>query len=171
MYAATDAASHRVAARERFAPDHPASRSVKQRFCGTWKLVSWKIELANGDLIDTLLGPDPVGQIMYHPEGYMCVALMRPDRPKFASNNVMEATPEEMKAGFVGYIGYCGSYEVNEEERFVIHRLQMSSFPNLIGTEQKRHFEFEGDRLTLKMPPLTILGEGQVHRLVWERLG
>jgi hypothetical protein len=48
---------------------------------------------------------------MYQPGGKMCVALMRPDRPKFAFNNLMESTPEEIKVGFEGYLGYCGSYE------------------------------------------------------------
>ena len=41
----------------------------------------------------------------------------------------------------------------------------------LVGTEQKRYFELAGGRLTLKTPPLTVPGEAQVHRLVWERLG
>jgi hypothetical protein len=145
-------------------------RSEKEQFAGTWKLVSWKLEQPDGEPIDTPLGPNPLGWIMYHPAGTMSVVLMRPDRPKFASNNLMEATPEEIKAAFEGYISYCGSYEVNEEERFVIHRLQLSWFPNLVGTEQKRFFAFSGDRLTLKSPPLTLLGEAQVHRLVWQRL-
>ena len=107
---------------------------------------------------------------MYQPGGYMCVALMRPNRLKFASNNLMEATQAEIKTGFEGYMSYCGSYEVNEQERFVIHRLQLSWFPNLVGTEQKRFFEFAGDRLTLTTPPLTVFGEAQVHRLIWQRL-
>jgi hypothetical protein len=29
--------------------------------------------------------------------------------------------------------GMGGSYEVNEQERFVIHRLPLSWFPNLVG--------------------------------------
>jgi hypothetical protein len=98
------------------------------------------------------------------------LVLMRPDRLNFASNNLMEATPEEVEAAFEGYISYCGSYEVNEQESFVIHRLQMSWFPNWVGTEQKRFFEFADDRLTLTTPPLTVLGEPQVHRLIWQRL-
>jgi hypothetical protein len=146
------------------------SGSAKQQFTGTWKLVSWKIERPNGELIDPALGPNPPGWIMYQPGGHACVAIMRPDRPKFASNNVVGGTPQEVKAAFEGYIGYCGSYEVNEQERFVIHRPQLSWFPNLLGTEQKRFFEFAGDRLTLKTPPLTLFGEVQVHRLIWERL-
>ena len=150
--------------------DRPASRSVKERFFGTWKLVSWKIKRVNGDLIDSPLGPNALGCIMYDPGGQVGVALMRPDRPNFASNHLTEATPAEIKSGFEGYISYCGSYEVNEQERFVIHRLQLSSFPNWVGTEQKRYFEFAGDRLTLRTPPLTVLGEPQVHSLIWQRL-
>jgi hypothetical protein len=170
MSAVTATASHHLAGREGVAPNQLASRPVKEQFSGAWKLMSWKIERANGELVDPPLGPDPVGWIMYDPGGHMSVMLMRPDRPNFASNNLMEATAEEVEAGFKGYVSYGGSYEVNEEERFVIHRLQLSWFPNLVGTEQKRFFEFAGDRLTLKTPPLTAFGEAQVHRLVWERL-
>jgi hypothetical protein len=170
MSAVTGAASDRIATREFFASNWRSRRSVKEQFVGTWKLVSWKIEQANGEVTDSPLGPNPHGWIMYQPGGCMCVALMRSDRPKFASNNLMEATPEEIKAGFSGYISYCGSYEVNEQERFVIHHLQFSWFPNLLETDQKRYFEFTGNRLTLKTPSLTLLGAAQVHRLIWERL-
>ena len=170
MSVAASAGPHRIVAPEVPASDQAAARSVTEQFAGTWQLVSWKIEQANGQLMDPSLGPDPRGWIMYHPGGHMSVVLMRPDRPNFASDNLMEATPEEVEAAFAGYVSYCGSYEVNERERFVIHRIELSWFPNLIGTEQKRFFAFAGDRLTLETPPLTLLGDAQVHRLVWQRL-
>ena len=88
---------------------------------------------------------------------------MRPDRPRFASNNLVDATPEEIKAGFEGYLAYCGSYEVNEGERFIIHHLEFSSFPNWVETDQKRYFKFTGNRLTLKTPPVTVMDEGPVR--------
>jgi hypothetical protein len=148
----------------------PASRSVKEQFFGTWRLVSWKIKRANGDLTDSPLGPNALGRIMYDPGGQVSVAFMRPDRPNFASNQLPDATLEEIKSGFEGYMSYFGSYQVNEQECFVIHRLHLSWFPNWVGTEQKRYFEFAGDRLTLRTPPLTFLGEAQVHSLIWQRL-
>ena len=166
----TASASQLIASQVPLRSAPPAWRSVKEQFFGTWKLVSWKMQKPSGELIDSPLGPDPLGWIMYQPEGHMSVVLTRPDRPKFASNNLMEATTEEVETAFEGYISYCGSYEVNEKERSVTHHLQLSWFPNLIGTEQKRFFEFAGDRLTLKTPPLSVLGEAQVHRLTWQRL-
>ena len=69
MSVAAAAAPHRIAAPELLAPDQAAARSVTEQFSGTWQLVSWKIEQANGELIDPPLGPDPRGWIMYHREG------------------------------------------------------------------------------------------------------
>ena len=168
--AITATTSRRIPTPDYFSPNWRSSGSFKAQFIGTWKLVSWKIEQADGEVTDSPLGPNPLGWIMYQPGGRMCVALMRPDRRKFTSNNLMEATPEEIKTGFEGYMSYCGSYEVNERERFIIHHLQLSWFPNWIETDQKRYFEFAGNRLTLKTPPVTLVGAAQVHRLIWERL-
>jgi hypothetical protein len=150
--------------------ERPNLRSAREQFLGTWKLLSWKIRRANGALTDSPLGPKAVGRIMYDAGGHISVALMRPDRPSFVSDHLSEATPEEVKNGFEGYIGYCGSYEVDEKERVVIHRLELSWLPNWVGTEQKRHFEFAGDRLTLRTPPQAVWGEAEVHSLVWQRL-
>jgi hypothetical protein len=132
--------------------------------------VSWTVEQADGEVTESPLGSNPLGSLMYQPGGRMSVALMRPDRPRFASNNLVDATPEEIKAGFEGYLAYCGSYEVNEGERFIIHHLEFSSFPNWVETEQKRYFEFIGNRLILKTPPVTVMGAVEVHSLTWERL-
>ena len=172
MSATTAAASDHIIVRPhpRFAPNLPASHSVKEQLHGTWRLVSWNVEQSDGELVSSPLGPDPLGWIMYHPDGRMCVALMRPDCPRFASNNLREATAEEIKSGFEGFIGYCGFYEVDEREHLVVHHLELSSFPNLVGTEQKRHFEFAGGRLILTTPHLTLFDETQIHRLVWQRL-
>ena len=87
----TASASQLISARVPLRSDRPVSRSVKERFFGTWKLVSWKIQEASGELIVSPLGPDPLGWIMYQPGGHMSVVLMRSDRPKFASNNLMES--------------------------------------------------------------------------------
>jgi Lipocalin-like domain len=144
--------------------------SVKEQFIGTWTLLSWKIEQAGGELIDSSLGPNPAGWIMYQRDGRMSVNIMRSDRPKFASNNVTVATSKEIKSGFEGYFSYCGSYNVDVAKGFVVHHLELSAFPNWVGTDQKRYFECSGDRPHAKDAPLTLSGRDQVHRLIWKRL-
>src|SRR5215510_7799116 len=136
--AITATASGRFPTPKYFSPNWRSSRSVKAQFIGTWKLMSWKIEQADSEVTDSPLGPNPLGWIMYQPGGRMCVALMRPDRPR--------------------------------RERFIIHHLRLSWFPNWVETDQKRYFEFTGNRLTLKSPPVTLVGAAQVHRVIWERL-
>jgi hypothetical protein len=41
---------------------------------------------------------------MYQRDGRMSVNIMRSDLPRFASNNLMEATSEEIKSGFEGIL-------------------------------------------------------------------
>jgi Lipocalin-like domain len=89
---------------------------------------------------------------------------------QFTSDNLMEAlmeaTPEEIKIGFEGYMSYCGCYEVHERERFVMYHQQLSWFPNWVETDQKRYFEFNESRLS--QPQCRSQGKkktlGQVER-------
>jgi hypothetical protein len=62
----------------------------------------------------------------------------RPDLPKIASNNPSTPTPEEAKAIVGGAIGYFGTYTVDEANKTITLRIEASSFPNQLGSEQKR---------------------------------
>ena len=79
---------------------------------GTRKLVSFEVRSSSGNVMYPL-GKDPYGILMFDSIGYMSALAMRRDRPKFASNDSMKGTPEEIKAAFEGLIAYCGTYEVN----------------------------------------------------------
>jgi hypothetical protein len=148
-----------------------SSQKAKDQFVGTWKLVSWEMQRSNGEKIEPPFGRDATGWIMYDANGHMCVQIMRSNRTKFSSDNLLEGgTPEEKKAAYEGYIAYCSTYTVNEEEGFVIHHIELSLFPNWLGMDQKRFFEFSGDRLTLRPPPFMYAGEQVTARLTWERL-
>jgi hypothetical protein len=68
------------------------------------------------------------------------------------------------------YTAYCGAYVVHEADRFAIHRLAFSLYPNGTGTDQKRFFQLSGDRLALTTPPFLRKGEQATARLVWEQL-
>ena len=62
----------------------------------------------------------------------------RPDLPKIASNDPMKATPQEMKAVMEGLISYYGTYIVDDDAKIVTLRIEASSFPNLVGADNKR---------------------------------
>jgi hypothetical protein len=95
---------------------------------------------------------------------------MRPDRLQFASGDLFGGTPEEIKAAFEGFVGYYGTYTVDEGEVSVTHHIEGSAFPNWMGGEQKRFYNFSGNRLTLRTPPIPAAGGKMTGSLTWEHM-
>jgi hypothetical protein len=60
--------------------------SLKDRFIGTWKLVSFEQRGAGGEVIPTAAGAitSRTGYIIYDPAGYMAVSIMPIGRKKYA---------------------------------------------------------------------------------------
>ncbi len=140
-----------------------------ERFIGTWKLVSAEYRYADGRVVE-YLGAHPLGALIYDTDGNMSVHLMRRDRPAFAAGDRLAGTLDEIKLAFEGYHAYFGTYTVDEPARTVTHHIAGCSFPNWVGVDQKRFFDLEGDRLTLRTPPLLMRGEQAVDYLIWERV-
>ncbi len=55
---------------------------------GTWRLIAWENRSVDGQ-ISYPLGKDALGYLMYNQDGYMCVAIMRPNRVKFATGDLL----------------------------------------------------------------------------------
>lgn len=140
----------------------------KEALVGVWKLVLFEYRRSNGELVYPL-GQDPTGSLIYHENGRYSVQVSRRDRPVFTSSYFKDLAPEQLKIALDGYFAYYGTYEVNEAQKTITHYVEASLFPNWIGTEQVRHFEFSGNRLTLRMPPRKGGKEQRTGLLVWER--
>lgn len=135
-------------------------------FAGSWRLVSWENRTTDGRVTHPL-GKDVSGYILYTADGHMNVAIAAGGRPRFAANDLLAGTAEEWARAAKTYASYAGTYEIGEGE--VIHHVEVSLFPNWVGEEQRRFFEFEGDRLTLSTAPMTLAGIESRAYLVWER--
>jgi hypothetical protein len=135
-------------------------------FIGTWRLLSYEIRGADGE-IKYPWGQDPVGLLIYSGDGYMSVAMMSASRTRFTDKDVKKGTNEEKATAVDTYVSYSGRYEVQEDT--VTHHVEVSLFPNWVGNDQKRTFQFDGNRLTLSTP----LPGGDMQRsahLVWEHV-
>src|SRR4051812_36080675 len=88
------------------------AKSDKERFIGTWTLVS----LTSGEGKDQTLpyGPNPKGTMMVDANGRFSIMVIRSDLPKFISNNRMSGTLEENKSVVQGSIAYYGTYSIDE---------------------------------------------------------
>jgi hypothetical protein len=148
------------------------SSEIASKFIGTWRLVSVEARRPNGEVapLPARYTPKPIGYLMYDNTGHVAVQIMRPDRPKFAISDIDKGTPEELKAAWDGYSSYLGTYEINDAEGFVVHHVEISAFPNYVGSDQKRFYELSGDTLILK-PPQRQIGNEQLNmRITWQRV-
>ena len=143
---------------------------VTDDFVGFWKLVSAEFWWTTGESAD-LYGPDAAGLLIYSPRGQMSVQIMRRQRPAFVADDARRGSAEEIKAAFEGYLSYYGSYTVDEAAGTVTHHMRASLFPNWVGQDLTRYYEFAGKRLTLRTPPITMASQQFTGVLVWERDG
>ena len=116
-----------------------AQESLRQQLVGVWTLVHNYNVLPDGKRIEPS-GPQGTGKGIFivDASGHFSWTLIRGDLPKFASNNRAQATAEEGKAVAQGMIAFYGTYTVNEGDKTLTTRIEGSSYPNLIGGEQKR---------------------------------
>jgi hypothetical protein len=138
---------------------------IRARLIGAWRAVSWYEKDADGNFFYPL-GEKANGQLIYSAEGRMSAQLVSANMTKFANGDWREATAEERTKAWLEYFGYYGTFSIDPENNVVIHYVEGSSFPNLLGTKQIRYFRFEGERLVLNAE--TAWGKVQV---VWERAG
>jgi hypothetical protein len=147
---------------------HSMSREVIPKLLGSWKLISFHLKDSSGQTAYPF-GKDAQGRLIYEADGRMAVQLMNPNRPGFTSDDTMATSEAEVRAAFDGYTAYYGTYSVNPDEQTIVHHLEAALLPNWVGTDQRRHFEFDEKYLTLK-GPLLLGGVQGVVSLVWERL-
>jgi hypothetical protein len=142
--------------------------TIQNQFVGTWRLVSWENRDDSGN-VSYPFGQDAVGYLIYTEDGYMSGTLMKAkaNRPNFAVGDILGGSTEEQARAVQTYIHYCGKYEIQVNK--VIHHIEASLFPNWVGINQERFFEFQGNRLSLSTPPLLMNGKQQRGYLIWER--
>lgn len=121
---------------------------IRDRIAGTWKLVSAEETLKDGTTRPyPLYGPHAKGFLMYQRDGYMCADLVNPDRPKWA--DPVHSTPEEKVAAADGTFAYCGQYQIDVQQKQIIHLPEVATNPGYVGSRQVRPYHLEGNRLIL----------------------
>ena len=143
--------------------------SLRQRLLGSWSLRSYSEDRAGSAEPKFPLGSDAEGRIIYSPDGFMSVMMMRRGRKPFASNDWYSATDEEL-GDASAFVSYSGSFEVDERSAVVAHQIEISFFPNWIGVSQFRLIELGSTDLVLT-PSEPILSSGQLvtPRMHWAR--
>ena len=125
---------------------------------GTWTLVSADTMRPDGSRVPTF-GASPKGLLVFTDNGRFIYLLSRADLPKFASNNRTTGTPEENTAVVQGSNSTFGTYALADKTLTI--KVEHSTFPNWIGTDQQRTITITGDEM--KWTNLAGSGSGVVE--------
>jgi Lipocalin-like domain len=139
---------------------------------GTWRLVSFE-DVENGQTIRRF-GEKPLGLFVYTADGHVAIQIANPANPaclapskKFGPGRkddlaVPACSPEQMQALLDGYVAYWGTYTVDAAAGVVVHHVKCDISNGYAGTDQRRPFRLEGDRL--------VIGDGKTWTRVLERV-
>ncbi len=108
-----------------------SEQGIREQLAGCWRLVGYEVTAAEGGETDRPLGNNPLGTILYTPDGYMSAQLARP--------GPYDHDDQEPDAY---YIAYSGPYDVDEQAGTVAHQVQVSLIPSWLGTTQIRQVQF-----------------------------
>jgi hypothetical protein len=136
--------------------------SVESQLVGTWMLVGMRNE-KKADV----MGPHPMGMLVFDAVGNYTTQVMRSDLPKFAIPDRSKATPEESQAVVRGFMALFGNYTVIDPSTINLHVVG-SMLPNWDGADQKRSFVINGDELELTNFTNSS-GDASVHAF-WKRV-
>src|SRR4029079_16352132 len=101
----------------------------------------------------------------YDENGNMSGQVMRPGR---APVEFGEGAAQQVRAAYLGYIAYFGTYEIAADGKSVVHHVEGALNPGWVGGDQVRALRFDGDRLVLSAD--VSKHDGTVpHTLTWER--
>ncbi len=148
------------------AAENQKAGALAKQIVGAWTLTSLVLD-QDGKKSEPY-GPGAKGTVMFTSSGRTAVVITRADLPKFASNNRTTGTPEENKATVAGSIAYFGTYDVDEAGKVLTTHVEGSTFPNWLGTDQKRTLEVSGGEMKFinKAPSM---GQGVVTA-TWKRV-
>lgn len=134
---------------------------------GTWKLVAWR-RIAHDGTVTYPLGPDATGLLVYTPDGHMAVQITGAGRAALSTTDEFGGPAEQRADAYSTCLAYAGTYEVQGDN--VVHRLDVSLFPNWAGTAQTRPFTCDDSTLVLLVPPADGPEGPIVNELSWARV-
>jgi Lipocalin-like domain len=128
---------------------------------GNWKLVSWQV-VTEGEAKD-LFGSKPNGYFILTRDGRAMTVTTAEARKPGESEAERAALHKSMLA-------YTGKYRLEGDE--FVTTVDASWNESWNGTEQRRRFRLDGDKLFIESAPapsITSPGKVDFRRIVWER--
>jgi hypothetical protein len=141
---------------------------VRVRILGAWQLESRTVRTGGREILDPVLGQQPVGRLFYDASGRMSLQMMRQDRAQAIGkpSNPQDANNQRV---ILGYDSYFGTFQLNESAGTITHHVEGSLFPEDLGKDFVRSFTIDGDMFTLGFTSKSAEGTDVTRTLRFRR--
>ena len=141
----------------------PQTAADQNLLVGNWKLISSQAVYDNNGVPQDVPGPYPKGYLILTPEG--CMMAM-------SYSGIRQPGPSDAERAelWKSMIAYSGKYRIEGDD--LVTTVDVSWNEAWNGTEQRRHYKLEGNKLTLvTVPQKSPFFQGKVYTstVVWER--
>jgi hypothetical protein len=136
----------------------------KEQILGRWRLLEWVQRYDDGRR-KYPFGSDARGFLQYDADR-MFIFVCGADRKPLGGTQ-WTAPEADRAAAYSSSFAYSGTYEIAGAE--ILHRVDLSLYPNWVGTTQRRRAALRDGRLCLSARMEEGTGEARTAELVWER--
>ena len=133
---------------------------------GVWDLARLELVATDGSVLQPL-GDAPAGRLIYTADGHVSATITRRGRAPYAAGDPLAGTAEEMAAAARTWTSYVGTWAVEGDA--VVHRIELSFFPNWEGEVHRRTWSIQGGFLVLSSPAMVVAGASRVLSVTWKR--
>ena len=140
--------------------------SIEEKLLGTsWELVCYQSEDKDGDVLYPL-GEDAKGVIIFTVNSQLSVHITAADRENKVTEEKLERynTEAEKQMARIGYHGYSGPFNLDEEKNILTTHVKISVLSDYIGSDQNRSAKLDGDYLHLSNV------QHPERKLVWKKI-
>jgi len=133
---------------------------------GTWFLRAAYAIGPDGERLHDVYGVRPSGVIHYSDDGRMMALITHGGRTRLDGDR--QAAPQAQRAqAYKSSIAYAGRFTL--EAGWILHHIDISTYPNWVGTTLRRTLHFEHGDAVLTTAPQMQDGVETVLKLVWCR--
>jgi hypothetical protein len=118
---------------------------------GAWRLHEFRLTDERGN-VTRPWREGSTGLLMYTTDGYMSAMVASVDDPQEGPR----------------HLAYCGPFDFEGDR--VVHHIHLSSEADLVGRDQVRQVDYDGETLTLSSSPSLYGGAGTSAALLWRRV-
>lgn len=141
---------------------------TQEELLGVWELVYCEGRSADGGSF-LPYGRSPVGKLIYTADGHLAVVLMNSERSPFRSEDISQASTDEIVSAFNSFDAYTGRWSLNHPSGRLEHHIEAGRIPNWVQKTHIRFCQLENGELTLSTEEFSMGDQSWRVYVGWKR--